>query len=92
MGYLADSVGGVQLGEFRYTGVQITEMLEYSNLNIDEKCEIAKKIIDGIAKAGFTKESLLYIINTGETDLKFNECFSWVEFIPELCKFPRFVN
>ncbi|MBQ6847999.1 MAG: hypothetical protein IJO62_03690 [Clostridia bacterium] len=92
VGYFVDSIGGIELGDFRHTGVQITEILEYTNVSDSQKREIAEKIIQGIAKAGFTKESLLYIINTSETDLKFNQCFSWVDFIPELCKFPRFVN
>lgn len=92
VGYLVDVAGGIELENLRYTGVQITEMLEYNEKNISFKKTLAKNIIKGIGNNGFTKENLLYIIENSETDLGFAESFYWVNFIPKLCRFARFVN
>ena len=92
IGYLVDVAGGIELDGLRYTGVQITEMLEYNPQDITSKKLITQNIIKGISNNGFAKENLLYIIDNSETNLKFNECFDWVEWIPKLCRFPRFVN
>lgn len=96
VGYLVDIVGGIELetdGEFlRHTGVQISEMFEYSQVSKDKKTEIIKKIIEGIAITGFTKEDLLFIIDESKTDLIFSVGYLWVEHIQSLCKFPRYIN
>lgn len=94
--FLVDNVGGIELendGELlRYTGVQICEMFEYSKVSNDKKNEIIKKIIDGIAVTGLTKEDMLFIIEESETNLNFSIAYLWVDHIKELCKFPRFIN
>ena len=92
IGYLVDVAGGIELDGLRYTGVQITEMLEYNPQDITSKKLITQNIINGIAKNGFTKEKLLYIIDNSETNLKFNQCFDWENWIPKLCRLPRFIN
>lgn len=96
VGFFVDSVGGIVLEiddeTLRYTGVQISEMLEFSNVSEDLKQEITEKIISGLANTGFTKENLLYITQNTETDLKFSTAFPWLEYISELCKFTRFIN
>lgn len=92
IGYLVDVAGGIELDGLRYTGVQITEMLEYNPQDITSKKLITQNIIKGISNNGFAKENLLYIIDNSETNLKFNQCFDWVGWIPKLCRFPRFVN
>ena len=92
IGYLVDVAGGIELDGLRYTGVQITEMLEYNPQDINLKKSITQKIIKGISNNGFTKENLLYVIDNSETNLKFNLCFDWVDWIPELCRMPRFVD
>ena len=96
VGYLTDAAGGIEMdidGEvLRYTGVQITQMLEYSSVSRDIKDKICSQIVLGIAENGFTKEDLLYIVENSDTDLKFNVGYPWVEYIQELCGFARFVN
>lgn len=92
VGYLVDLVGGIELENIRYTGVQITELYEFSNTSDTFKRETAQGIITGIAETGVTKEDLLYIIENSDTNLKFNECFSWAEYMGPLCNFPRFIN
>ena len=92
VGYLVDIAGGVEFDDLRHTGVQITEMLEYNEQSIGTKQLIIQNIIKGIANSGFTKENLLYILENSETDLSFSKCFEWVDFIPKLCRFVRFVN
>ena len=91
VGYLTDIGGGVELEGERYTGVQITEMLEYSNITKDTKKQITEKIIMGIAENGFTKEDMLYIIENADTNLKFAASYTWTQQIGELCEFPVIV-
>ena len=92
VGYLVDIVGGIELENLRYTGVQIVDILEYSYQTNDVKKQICQQIINGIGNSGFTKENLLYIIENSETKLKFNKCFLWTGYIGTLCKYPNFVN
>ena len=92
VGYFVDIAGGIEFENLRYTGVQITEKLEYSYTDSNFKRKVLKGILAGIETHGFTKENLLYIIENSETDLKFNQCFDWVEWIVKLCRLPRFVN
>lgn len=96
VGYLTDTVGGVELENeseiYRYTGSQITEMLEYSSVKTNLKREITKKLIEGISQNGFTKENLLYITENSETDLSFSDGILFVDYIADTCSFIRFVN
>lgn len=91
VGYLTDIAGGIELGNERYTGVQITEMLEYQSVSEETKKLITEKIILGISENGFTKEDMLYIIENADTNLKFADSYTWTQYIGELCKFPVIV-
>lgn len=91
VGYLTDIAGGIELEGERYTGVQITDMLEYSVVTKDTKKQITEEIIMGIAENGFTKEDMLYIIENADTNLKFASAYTWMDYIGELCKFPVIV-
>ena len=92
VGYLVDAVGGIELEDMRYTGVQITEMLEYSNVRYETKRILTDKIITGIANKGFTKEDMLYITENADTNLKFASAYLWIDYIAEICRFPQFAN
>lgn len=92
VGYLVDIVGGIEIDGYRRTGIQVTEMLEFTEVKNSQKQSIAKSVINGIASSSFTKENLLYIIENCDSDLKFNECYFWTEHIPKLCKFPCYIN
>ena len=91
VGYLTDIAGGIELEGERFTGVQITDMLEYSVVTKDTKKLITEKIILGISENGFTKEDMLYIIENADTNLKFASAYTWMDYIGELCKFPVIV-
>ena len=91
VGYLTDIAGGIELEGERYTGVQITDMLEYSVVTKDTKKQITEEIIMGIAENGFTKEDMLYIIENADTNLKFASAYTWMDYIGELCEFPVIV-
>lgn len=91
VGYLTDIAGGIELEGERYTGVQITDMLEYSVVTKDTKKQITEEIIMGIAENGFTKEDMLYIIENADTNLKFAASYTWTQYIDELCEFPVIV-
>ncbi len=92
VGYLVDITGGIEINGFRQTGVQVTQMLEFTDVKNSEKRSIAKAVVNGIADSGFTKENLLYIIENSENNLKFNECYFWTNHISKLCKFPCYIN
>ena len=96
IGYFVDIIGGIELvvdgKTFRYTGIQVTEMLEYSNINPKTKSQIFSQIVKGISDVGFTKENLLYIIDNSDTDIKFNEGFIWVDYIQNLSKYFRIID
>ena len=91
VGYLTDIAGGVELEGKRYTGVQITEMLEYSGVTKETKKLITEKIIQGISENGFNKDDMLYITENAETNLKFASAYIWIDYIKELCKYPIIV-
>ena len=91
VGYLTDIAGGVELEGERYTGVQITEMLEYSGVTKETKKLITEKIIQGISENGFNKDDMLYITENAETNLKFASAYIWIDYIKELCKYPIIV-
>lgn len=91
VGYLTDIAGGIELEGERYTGVQITDMFEYSVVTKDTKKQITEEIIMGIAENGFTKEDMLYIIENADTNLKFAASYTWTQYIDELCEFPVIV-
>ena len=91
VGYLTDIAGGIELEGERYTGVQITDLLEYSAVSKDTKKLITEKIITGISENGFTKEDMLYIIENADTNLKFAASYTWTQYIAELCEFPVIV-
>ena len=91
VGYLTDIAGGVELEGKRYTGVQITEMLEYSGVTKETKKLITEKIIQGISENGFNKDDMLYITENADTNLKFASAYIWIDYIKELCKYPIIV-
>ena len=91
VGYLTDIAGGVELEGERYTGVQITEMLEYSGVTKETKKLITEKIIQGISENGFNKDDMLYITENADTNLKFASAYIWIDYIKELCKYPIIV-
>ncbi len=96
VGYLVDAVGGIEFENDgvtqRYTGVQIADLLTYSNVSRQMIYSITEKIIEGIKLNGITKENLLYLIENTETDLKFSDSVLWLQYIPKLCEFTRYIN
>lgn len=92
VGYLVDIVGGIEIDGYRQTGIQVIELLEFTQAKNSQKQSIAKSVVKGIASSGFTKENLLYIIENSDSNLKFNDCYFWTEHISKLCKFPCYIN
>ncbi len=69
-----DNFGGIELntdeGVFKYTGVQITEMLSKTN-DMDFKKRIASKLLSAMRQKGLERADLLMLIEQTETDLNF---------------------
>lgn len=93
---IIDLVDGIELpsndGLFRYTGVQITSMLETVADTSELKREIISAVIEKISQRGFERENFLYIIENTETNLTVPDCYYWSDYIALLCKNGEIIN
>ena len=93
---IIDFVGGIELendeGVLRYTGVQIMDMMIYSNDYKRNEREITRKVIKKIGENGLTKEELFYIIENSETEITVPVCYYWTDYIKELCSSLNEIN
>jgi hypothetical protein len=93
---IVDFVGGVELendeGVLRYTGVQIVDMMTYSNDYKRNERGIIRKVIEKIGENGLTKEELFYIIENSETEITVPVCYYWTDYIKELCSSLNEIN
>ena len=93
---LVDLIGGIELEEngetFRYTGVQVADMLQISASYDDLERIVIRKILKKIKTTGLTKEDFLYIIENSETSLSVPICYNWPQYVKELCSFINEVN
>ena len=87
---IVDRVCGIIISKnntsYRYTGVQICELLKENNNDYSLKREIAEKTIEQISKNGFSKSDFLYIIENSNTDLTYTDCYNWDLYIKQTCK------
>lgn len=93
---IIDFTDGIELpsndGLLRYTGVQITAMLETAADTSELKREIISAVIEKISQRGFERENFLYIIENTETNLTVPDCYYWSDHIAELCKDGEIIN
>ncbi|MBE6797500.1 MAG: hypothetical protein E7531_04090 [Ruminococcaceae bacterium] len=86
-----DHIGGIELENTRYTGVQVSDMLCH-----DAQKEIRREIISAIfrhlASNGLSGEELVFIIENSDTDLSFPDGYSLLQSIEELTKNLHFIN
>lgn len=86
-----DHIGGIELENTRYTGVQVSDMLRH-----DAQKEIRREIISAIfkhlASNGLSGEELVFIIENSDTDLSFPDGYSLLQSIEKLAKNLHFIN
>ncbi len=92
---IIDRVGGIELTvdneTYRWTGIQIKQLLAQSRTKISKK-EIINTIFEAISKNGFTKSDFVYIIDNSNTNLTVPDCFYWDTQMREICSRLIFVN
>ena len=86
-----ERVGGIEIDNTRYTGVQISDMLRH-----DAQKPIRRQVISAIFKKlaanGLSSENLVYIIENSRTDLSFPDGYSLLTDIEKLSKNIHFIN
>lgn len=92
---LIDRIGGVNLTlekeTLRYTGVQVIDLIATGSFK-KIKTQLLSQIFDQIAKNGFSKEDLVYIIENSESNLSVVDCIYWLDYIVDMSSRVSFVN
>ena len=86
-----DRIGGIELQNMRYTGVQITEQLKHS-VDKDLRRNIISAIFEKLAQNGLTSENLVFIIENSTTDFSFPDGYSLLSSIGALANNINFIN
>ena len=86
-----DRIGGIELQDMRYTGVQVTEQLKHSVDN-DLRRNIISAVFEKLALNGLTSENLVFIIENSTTDFSFPDGYSLLSNIGALSKNINFIN
>lgn len=91
-----DNFGGIELntgadGIFKYTGVQITEMLKGTNDAVFKKTVISK-VLSGMKQKEVSRADLLMLIENTDTDLNFPNAYYLHDTINSALNTVTFVN
>lgn len=87
---IIDRIGGIEITEtgekIRLNGTMFSEFIKTNTNRPLLRKQIILNIFDKISKNGFSKDDFLYIIESGQTDLKTVDCYSWPDYIKEISK------
>ena len=87
---MIDRIGGIELmwnsELLRFTGYQLTDMLEQSKEQQNLSLRILEEYIKKLGEIGITRQDLVYLIENSNTDLRVPDCFYWHNYIDKLCK------
>lgn len=90
---LIDRFGGLELEDneklFRYTGVQVTELLIKNKENAKA---VITALLGKIAHNGFSKNDLTFVINNTSTQLSYPEGYPLITYLGQICRTINFVN
>lgn len=93
---IIDAADGIELqtddGKYRYTGVQIAELLSNTVDTSLLKREIIAALTEKTADFGIDENIFYDIIKKGDTNLTVPDCHRWAEYISRLCKNSTVVN
>lgn len=94
--FLADFIdrfGGIEMqidGDLRrYTGIQVTAMLEEGKV---QRREVIVSLLSKINFTGFSKNDLTFIIKNTDTSLNFPSGYPMITYIKHLCGRVNFIN
>ncbi|MBE6729521.1 MAG: hypothetical protein E7568_04745 [Ruminococcaceae bacterium] len=74
-----DTLGGIELDNYRYTGVQVCNMLASFKDDVTLRANILNAVFEKIAKYGLSQEALYCIIEDTKTNLSVPACYGWCE-------------
>lgn len=81
-----DRLGGVELQfenrVLRYTGEQAVRLTENGTVS---KKDILRAVFDKIALSGITRSQLTFLLQNSKTQLTVPICYSWPEWLKEIC-------
>lgn len=93
---IIDILGGIDLKiseeTYNYTGAQVVDLISKTEDIEPLKKTVTEKVIEKIGERGMTLEEFVYIIENSETNLTIPDCYTWPEYIKEICKNARFIN
>lgn len=84
---LADRIGGIEIltnGQtFRYLGSSLGQLLEKTP-TFDRISVISEAFFEKFAKIDLSSADFMFIMENTNTDLNYNTCYEWFDFLPEL--------
>ncbi len=90
---LIDRFGGLELQTetqwVRYTGIQVTELLEQGKV---EKRDVTEAVLGKIANNGFSKNDLTFLIKNTDTLLSYPQGYPLIVHLPDVSRTVNFVN
>ena len=93
---IIDAADGIELqsddGKYRYTGVQIAELLSNTVDTEELKRNIITALASKTADFGIDENVFYDIIKKGDTNLTVPDCHRWAEYLSLLCKNCTVVN
>lgn len=93
---IIDAADGIELqsndGKYRYTGVQIAELLSNTVDTEELKRNIITALVGKTADFGIDENVFYDIIKKGDTNLTVPDCHRWAEYLSLLCKNCTVVN
>lgn len=93
---IIDAADGIELqsddGKYRYTGVQIAELLSNTVDTEELKRNIIAALTRKTANFGIDENVFYDIIKKGDTNLTVPDCHRWAEYLSLLCKNCTVVN
>lgn len=93
---IIDILGGIDLKmseeTYNYTGAQVVDLISKTEDIEPLKKTVTEKVIEKIGERGMTLEEFVYIIENSETNLTIPDCYTWPEYMSEICKNARFIN
>ena len=93
---IIDILGGIDLKiseeTYNYTGAQVVDLISKTEDIEPLKKTVTEKVIEKIGERGMTLEEFVYIIENSETNLTIPDCYTWPEYMSEICKNVRFIN
>lgn len=93
---IIDAADGIELhtgdGKYRYTGVQVAELLSNTVDTEELKRNIITALASNTADFGIDENVFYDIIKKGDTNLTVPDCHRWTEYLSLLCKNCTVVN